>query len=146
MKEKTCQLDELCWLVLRSLVSQRLVLLTRRKKGKIMLTVCLLSAVWPQTPTTQATLYQRPDCSFPTRRSSDLRKNHASCVLVICCLTRVINSKIIEDEAIYNFWQFLVEAFHSSCWSYFNNKLLPSYSKICKKATIYYQSKFLAVL
>ena len=24
--------------------------------------VCLLSAVWPQTPTTQATLYQRPDC------------------------------------------------------------------------------------
>ena len=62
MKEKTCQLDEFCWLVLRSLVSQRLVLLTRRKKGKIMLPVCLLSAVWPQTPTTQATLYQRPDC------------------------------------------------------------------------------------
>ena len=54
MKEKTCQLDEFCWLVLRSLVSQRLVLLTRRKKGKIMLPVCLLSAVWPQTPTTQA--------------------------------------------------------------------------------------------
>ena len=24
--------------------------------------VCFLSAVWPQTPTTQATLYQRPDC------------------------------------------------------------------------------------
>ena len=24
--------------------------------------VCLLSAVWRQTPTTQATLYQRPDC------------------------------------------------------------------------------------
>ena len=24
---------------------------------------------------------------------------------------RVINSKIIEDEAIYNFWQFLVEDF-----------------------------------
>ena len=37
MKEKTCQLDEFCWLVLRSLVSQRLVLLTRRKKGNIML-------------------------------------------------------------------------------------------------------------
>ena len=54
MKEKTCQLDEFCWLVLRSLVSQQLVLLTRRKKGKIMLPVCLLSAVWPQTPTTQA--------------------------------------------------------------------------------------------
>ena len=55
----------------------------------------------------------------------------AACAL---CLTRVINGKIIEDEVIYNFWQFLVEAFHSSCWSYFNNKLLPSYSKICKKA------------
>ena len=27
-----------------------------------MLPVCFLSAVWPQTPTTQATLYQRPDC------------------------------------------------------------------------------------
>ena len=38
-----------CWLILRSLVSQRLVLLTRRKKGKIMPLVCLLSAVWPQT-------------------------------------------------------------------------------------------------
>ena len=24
--------------------------------------VCVLSAVWPNTPTTQATLYQRPDC------------------------------------------------------------------------------------
>ena len=36
---------------------------TRRKKGNIMLpAVCLLSAVWPQTPTTQATFYQRPDC------------------------------------------------------------------------------------
>ena len=34
----------------------------RRKKGNIMLPVCFLSAVWPQTPTTQATLYQRPDC------------------------------------------------------------------------------------
>ena len=44
-------------------IFQRLVLLTRRKKGNIMLpAVCLLSAVWPNTPTTQATLYQRPDC------------------------------------------------------------------------------------
>ena len=56
MKEKACQLHEFCWLVLRSLVSQRLALLTRREKGKILLPVCLLSAVWPQTPTTQATL------------------------------------------------------------------------------------------
>ena len=38
------------------------VSLFRRKKGNIKLPVCLLSAVWPQTPTTQATLYQRPDC------------------------------------------------------------------------------------
>ena len=62
MEEKICRLDEFYWLVLRSLISQRLVLLSRRKKGKIMLPVCLLSAVWPKTPTTQATLYQRPDC------------------------------------------------------------------------------------
>ena len=38
-------------------------------------------------------------------------KNHAACVFVICCLTRVINGKIIEDEAIYNFWRVLVEDF-----------------------------------
>ena len=63
MKDKICQLGECYWLFFRSLISQRLVLLTRRKKGNIMLpAVCLLSAVWPQTPTTQATLYQRPDC------------------------------------------------------------------------------------
>ena len=44
-------------------IFQRLVLLTRRKKGNIMLpAVCLLSAVWPNTPTKQPTLYQRPDC------------------------------------------------------------------------------------
>ena len=48
-------------------IFQRLVLLTRRKKGNIMLpAVCLLSAVWnSNTPTTQATLYQRPDCWRP---------------------------------------------------------------------------------
>ena len=34
MKEKTCQLDELCWLVLRSLVSQRHVLLKEERKEK----------------------------------------------------------------------------------------------------------------
>ena len=63
MKEKICQLGEFYWLVFRSLISQRLVLLTERKKGNIMLpAVCLLSAVWPQTSTTQAMLYQRPDC------------------------------------------------------------------------------------
>ena len=57
-------------------------------------------------------------------------KNHAACVFVICCLTRVINGKIIEDEAIYNFWRFLVEDFFlpviKSPRTYFNNKLLPS--------------------
>ena len=30
------------------------------------------------------------------------KKSHAACVLVICFLTRVINSKVVEDEAIYN--------------------------------------------
>ena len=53
-------------------------------------------------------------------------KNHAACVLVICCLTRVINGKIIEDEAIYNFWRFLVEDFFLPVikppGTYFNNK------------------------
>ena len=64
--------DEVYWLVLKSIIPQRLVGFTRQKKET---------------------------------------KNHAACVLVICCLTRVINGKIIEDEAIYNFWQFLVEDF-----------------------------------
>ena len=60
-------------------------------------------------------------------------KNHAACVLVICCLTRVINGKIIEDEAIYNFsvdfWRFLVEDFLPVIkppGTYLHNKLLPS--------------------
>ena len=64
-----------------------------------------------------------------TRQKKE-RKNHAACVLVICCLTRVINGKIIEDEAIFNFWQFLVEDFFLPIikppGTYFNNKLLPS--------------------
>ena len=64
-----------------------------------------------------------------TRQKKE-RKNHAACVLVICCLTRVINGKIIEDEAIYNFWRFLVEDFFLPVikppGTYFNNKLLPS--------------------
>ena len=68
-----------------------------------------------------------------TRQEKE-RKNHAGCVLVIWCLTRVINGKIIEDEAIYtfsvDFWQFLVEDFFLPVikppGAYFNNKLLPS--------------------
>ena len=55
MNEKTRQLHEFFWLVLSSLISQRLILLTRKKKGKIMLPVCLLSTVWPQTPAALAT-------------------------------------------------------------------------------------------
>ena len=51
-------------------------------------------------------------------------------MLVICCLTRVINGKIIEDEVIYNFWRFLVEDFFlpviNPPGTYFNDKLLPS--------------------
>ena len=51
-------------------------------------------------------------------------------MLVICCLTRVINGKIIADEAIYNFWRFLVEDFFLPVikppGTYFNNKLLLS--------------------
>ena len=92
MKEKACQRGhEVYWLVLKSIISQRLVGFTRLKKET---------------------------------------KNHAACLLVICCLTRVINGKIIEDEAIYNFWRFLVEDFFlpviKPLGTYFNNKLLPS--------------------
>ena len=64
-----------------------------------------------------------------TRQKKE-RKNHAACVHVICCLTRIINSKIIEDKAIYNFWQFLVEDFFLQViklpGTYFNDKLLLS--------------------
>ena len=42
------------------------------------------------------------------------KKNHAACVLLICCLTSVINGNIIEDVAIYNLWWFLVELFYRS--------------------------------
>ena len=87
--------DEFYWLVLKSIISQRLVGFTRQKKET---------------------------------------KNHAACVLVICCLTRVINGKIIEDEAICNFsvdfWGFLVGDFFLPVvkppGTYFNNKLMPS--------------------
>ena len=51
-------------------------------------------------------------------------------MLVICCLTRVINGKIIEDETIYNFWRFLVEDFFLQVikppGTFFNNELLRS--------------------
>ena len=60
---KDLSADEFYWLVLKSIISQRLVGFTRQKKE---------------------------------------RKNHATCVLVICCLTHVINGKIIEDED--DFW------------------------------------------
>ena len=57
-------------------------------------------------------------------------KNRAAWVLVICCFTRVINVKIIEEEAIYNFsvdfWRFLVEDFFLPIikppWTYFNTE------------------------
>ena len=34
-------------------------------------------------------------------RQKEERKNDAACVLVICCLTRLINDKIIEDEPAF---------------------------------------------
>ena len=81
----------LYWLVLKSIISQRLVGFTRQKKET---------------------------------------KNPATCVLVICCLTRVINGKMIEDEVIYNFWRSSLEDFFLPVikppGTYFNNKLLPS--------------------
>ena len=63
-----------------------------------------------------------------TRREKG--KDHAVCVLVIGCLTRVINGKVVEDEAIYSPQRFLVEVFFllvlKPPGSYFNNELLPS--------------------
>ena len=50
-------------------------------------------------------------------------------MLVICCLTRIINGKIIEDEVIYNIWQFFVEDFLLVIklpGTYVTNNLLPS--------------------
>ena len=86
-ERKGLSADEVYRLVLKSIISQRLVSFTRQKKE---------------------------------------RKNHAACVLVIC----IINGKIIEDEAIYNFWRFLVEDFFLPViklpGTYFNDKLLPS--------------------
>ena len=94
-EDKGLSADEFYWLVLKSIISQRLVSFTRKKKET---------------------------------------KNHTGCVLVICSLTSVVNGKIIEDEAIYNFsvdfWRCLVEDFFLpviiSPGTYFNNKLLPS--------------------
>ena len=83
--------DEFYWLVLKNIISRRLVGFTRQKKE---------------------------------------RKNHAARVLVVCCLTCVINGKMIEDGAIYNFWRFLVEDFFLPVikppGTYFNTKLSPS--------------------
>ena len=49
-------------------------------------------------------------------------------MLVICYLTRVINGKIVEDEAIYDPQRFLVEDFFllviKPPGTYFNNELL----------------------
>ena len=51
-------------------------------------------------------------------------------MLVVCCMTRVINRKIVEDEAIYNPQRFLVENFFllviKPPGAYFNYELLPS--------------------
>ena len=91
MKEKACQqMSFTDWFWKVSSPNGLSVLLARRKKGKIMLPVCLLSAVLPL----------------------------------------VINGKTIDDEAIYNFWRFLVEDFFLPVikppGAYFNDKLLPS--------------------
>ena len=52
------------------------------------------------------------------------------CLLSAVSRTRVINGKIIEDEASHNFWRFLAEDFFlpviKPLGTYFNNKLLPS--------------------
>ena len=71
--------------------------------------------------------YHLPTAS---RFYSPEERKEKSCV--ICCLTRVINGKIIEDAAIYNFWRFLDKDFFlpviKPSGTDFNNKLLPSCS------------------
>ena len=63
-----------------------------------------------------------------TRQKKEGKIMLLMCLLSQCYLTSVINGKIIEDEAIYNFGDFWLRT--SSCWlppgTYFNNKLLPS--------------------
>ena len=85
------------WLVLKSIISQRLVGFTRQKKET---------------------------------------KNPATCVLVICCLTRVINGKMIEDEVIYNFWRSSLEDFFLSVikplGTYFNTLGCEKTEKECQ--------------
>ena len=66
MKEKACQRMRLYWLVLKSIIFQRLLDFAHQKKETKNLAAC------------------------------------CACVLVICCLSRVINGKIVEDEVIYN--------------------------------------------
>ena len=66
-EEKGLSADEFYRLVLKTIISQRLVGSARQKKE---------------------------------------RKNHAACVLVLCCLTRVISGKIIEHERYITFGDF----------------------------------------
>ena len=71
-------------------------------------------------------------CHLPTAcwSYSPEERKEKSCCLCACYLIRVINGKVIEDEAIYNFWRFLVEDFFLPVikppGTYFNDKLLPS--------------------
>ena len=71
-----------------------------------------LRTIWRKRPVSRCVLligsekYHLPTAS---RFYSPEEIKEKSCV--ICCLTHVINGKIIEDEAIYNFGRFLDEDF-----------------------------------
>ena len=95
--------------------------------------------VWRKRAVSRWVLLTRSEkYHLPTacRFYSPEERKEKSCCLCACYLLfdpryqPVINSKIIEDEAIYNFWRFLVEAFFLPVikppGTYFNDKLLPS--------------------
>ena len=96
-------------------------------------------SVWRKRPVSRWVLLAGSEKHYlPTacRFYSPEERKEKSCCLCACYLlflTRVINGKIIEDEAIYNFsvdfWRFLVEDFLPVIkppGTYVHNKLLPS--------------------
>ena len=93
--------------------------------------------VWRKRPVSRWVLLTGSEkYHLPTacRFYSPEERKEKSCCLCACYVLfdprYQINSKIIEDDAIYNFWRFLVEAFFLPVikppGTYFNNELLPS--------------------
>ena len=91
--------------------------------------------VWRKRPVSRWVLLtgaEKYHLQTACRFYSPEERKEKSCCLCACypCLTRVINGKIIADEAMHNFCRILVKDFFLPVMkppgSYFNNKLLPS--------------------